>query len=214
MAIARLATGPGQNIELGCGFGAFREAASGTIHSDVAPTPWADVVIDAEDLPVEDGSVRNLVMFDVLHHLPHPLRFFAEAERVLAPGGRIVAVEPYCSLISRAAYRHLHREGADMGVDPFAGDAQSSEDPLDANNALPTLFFWRYLEKFASSFPHLSVGERSRFAFFAYPLSGGLEGYRLAPDGVVGGLARFEPRVQPLASCFAFRCLVAVERAA
>ncbi|MGH2953096.1 MAG: class I SAM-dependent methyltransferase [Solirubrobacterales bacterium] len=212
MIVARMAEPPGDSIELGCGIGTFKELCPQVVATDVAPTPWADRVADAERLPVADASVANLVMTDVLHHLPSPALLFDEAERVLRLGGRLVAVEPYCSLLSGFAYRRFHREGADPGVDPFAEAPQSSADPLDANNALPTLIFWRHLQRFRERWPALVPVERRRFAYLAYPLSGGFEGRRLAPDLVVGALRRIEPALAPLAPLAAFRCLVVLER--
>jgi SAM-dependent methyltransferase len=212
MIVERLADVPGETIELGSGFGAFGEHHPAAVATDVVATPWAARTVDAEALPFEDGSVANLVMTDVIHHLPHPARLFAEAERVLRPGGRLIAVEPYCSPISGFAYRRFHREGADTDVDPFADQPLSSTDPLDANNALATLIFWRGLERFRALWPGLLVAERRRFSVLAYPLSGGLEGRRLAPDLVVHGLARIEPLLAPLAPLAAFRCLIVLER--
>jgi SAM-dependent methyltransferase len=212
MIVERLASVPGETVELGAGFGAFPEHHPAAVATDILPTPWTQRTVDAESLPFEDRSVANLVMTDVIHHLPHPPRLFAEAERALRPGGRLIAVEPYCSPISGFAYRHFHCEGADPDVDPFAERPLSGPDPLDANNALVTLIFWRGLERFRALWPELRVAERRRFALLAYPLSGGLEGRRLAPDLVVRGLARIEPLLAPLAPLAAFRCLIVLER--
>jgi SAM-dependent methyltransferase len=211
LIVDRLAPPPGDAVELGCGIGSFKEFHPAVIATDVAPTPWADRIADATRLEFDDGSLANLVMTDVIHHLQSPSRLFAEAERVLRPGGRLIAVEPYCSPISGLAYRRLHREGADPGVDPFA-ERQSSDDPLAANNALPTLLFWRHLDRFRALHPLLRVAERRRFALLAYPLSGGFEGRRLAPDRAIGGLRRLEPKLSALAGLGAFRCLIVLER--
>ena len=43
-----------------------------TVATDVFETPWADRVADAERLPFDDGEVANVVMVDVLHHIPQP----------------------------------------------------------------------------------------------------------------------------------------------
>jgi SAM-dependent methyltransferase len=212
MIVDRLAAVTGETIELGSGFGAFAEHHPAAIATDVVPTPWAERAVDAEALPFDDGSVANLVMTDVIHHLPHPPRLFGEAERVLRTGGRLIAVEPYCSQVSGFAYRHFHREGADPDVDPLADAALSSTDPLDANNAVVSLIFWRGLERFRELWPRLRVAERRRFSVLASPVSGGLEGRRLAPDLVVRGLARLEPLLAPLAPLAAFRCLIVLER--
>ena len=73
------------------------------VTTDVEPTPWADHVVDAERLPYGDGSLANLVLIDVFHHLADPAGFLDEASRTLAPGGRVVILDPYCSPVSTLA---------------------------------------------------------------------------------------------------------------
>ncbi len=50
----------------------------------------ADVrVADAEMLPFSDGSFDIVYSWAVLHHTPNPARALAEAQRVLAPNGKL-----------------------------------------------------------------------------------------------------------------------------
>src|SRR4051812_20628746 len=76
---------PGHTVEIGGGSGNLKESWPDTVTTDLVPAPWLDVAADAEALPFAAASVANVVGVDVLHHLPHPRRFFQEAERVLAP---------------------------------------------------------------------------------------------------------------------------------
>jgi len=73
--------------------------------------------VSAEAMPYADASLGALVLFDVLHHVPAPRRFFAEATRVLRPGGRVVLCEPYIGPLSYPVYKLAHEEPVDMGVD-------------------------------------------------------------------------------------------------
>src|SRR5262245_64656838 len=65
---------PGPILELGGGSGNFRTFAPQTTATDIVAAPWLDVVCDAQRLPFKAGSFGNVVMFDVLHHIEHPLR--------------------------------------------------------------------------------------------------------------------------------------------
>jgi hypothetical protein len=129
---------------------------------------------------------------------------------VLAPGGRLVALEPFCSPLSKVAYARLHEEHLDASVDPFAG-AQSGGDPWDANIALPTLLFWRDLDRLRQELPGLELVGRERLAWLVYPLSGGFSGRPLLTPRIGAALRRVEA-VLPFERLAAFRCLVTLER--
>jgi SAM-dependent methyltransferase len=212
MVTAQLAAVDGPTVELGAGIGSFKEYHPSVVATDIEATPWADEVMNAEALPYADSSVANLVLVDTLHHLPRPGRFLAEAQRVLMDGGRVVMLEPYASTLSTIALRLGHHEDIDTRVDPFGDVPHSSDRPLDANNALPTLIFWRHADRFASLFPKLRLVHRGRFAFLAYPLSGGFAQRRLAPDPVIRALQRLDRLLTPVGRIAAFRCLVVLEK--
>jgi len=208
----RLARVDGPTVELGGGLGTLRDVVPEVVVTDVEPTPWASEVVDAERLPYGNGTVANLVLFDVFHHLPHPSRFLGEAVRALRPGGRVVLIEPYCSPVSTFAYRHFHHEPVDLTVDPFAESAQSTEDAMDSNSALPTLAFFRRRDELERRWPQLRVVEARRLSFVAYPLSGGFSRPPLVPRVAWPLLRLLERLLPPLAPLAAFRCFVVLER--
>jgi SAM-dependent methyltransferase len=211
--VARLSDVPGPTIELGSGAGGFAEYFPRVVATDIAASPWTDEVVDAERLPYGDGTVANLVMVDVLHHLSRPAAFLAEAERVLAAGGRTVLLEPYCSPASTIAYRRFHHEDLDLTVDPLDDQAHSGDDPFDANGALPTLLFWRHADAVAAHFPGLTITERRRLGWLAYPLSGGFTRKPFVGFRTGRALMRMERVLGRLLDpLLAFRCLVVLER--
>ena len=159
--------------------------------------------MDAERLPYADGSLANLVLIDVFHHLADPAGFLDEARRTLAPGGRVVILDPYCSPVSTLAYRAFHPERTDLSAPAFAPEAEIAADPLASNQARATLVFFRHAE-LRRGWPDLRVVERRRLALVAYPLSGGFFG-RLAPGAAYRPLAAAERVLAPLAPLLAFR---------
>jgi SAM-dependent methyltransferase len=182
------------------------------VTTDVEATPWTGRVADAANLPFEDGEVANLVLIDVFHHLARPSRFFDEAVRVLAPGGRVVVLDPYCSAVSTRLYRRYHHERTDLGAEPFADDAGIEGAPLASNQARATLAFFHGSAELAARWPLLTLIERRRLALLAYPLSGGFSRRPLVPDGVGRALSRAEGALGWAAPLLAFRCLVVLER--
>jgi SAM-dependent methyltransferase len=58
--------------------------------------PWLPFLrADALSLPFEDGAVDAVVMLDIVEHIDDPTAVFAEARRVLRPGGSLVVSVPH-----------------------------------------------------------------------------------------------------------------------
>jgi SAM-dependent methyltransferase len=210
---SRLSHVEGPTVELGSGIGRFKEVVPDVTLTDVEATPWSHAVVDAENLPYETGSIANLVLFDVFHHLASPRRFFDEARRVLVRGGRIVIFDPYCSPLSTRAYKAFHHERTDLGGQAFDDDPEVAVAPFASNMARATLVFFRGEDEFARRWPDLTIVERRKLSLLLYPLSGGFSGRQLVAPALVRPLELFEQLARPLlASIAGFRCLVVLER--
>jgi SAM-dependent methyltransferase len=93
--------GPRRILDIGCGEGALRAAlpaplAARTVGLDASATmlgahPPPVVRADATALPFVAGAFDAAVAVNVLDHLPEPTVAVAEAHRVLAAGGVLVA---------------------------------------------------------------------------------------------------------------------------
>lgn len=210
--VNRLSDVNGPTIELGSGIGKFKHFRSNAVTTDVEPTRWADAVVDAEQLPYADGTIANVVLLDVFHHLADPARFLDEAVRVLKPGGRVVLVDPYCSSLSTPVYRRFHHERTDLSAPPFEHDAQTGVAPLESNQARATLVFFKHRREYARRWPTLPLVGTERFALLVYPLTGGFTRPALLPDWLYMPLTLAERALQPAAPLLAFRCLVVLER--
>jgi SAM-dependent methyltransferase len=199
-------------VELGSGPGFGRDFVPGMLLTDLVAAPWHDRQVDAQSLPFEDGSLGALVLFDVLHHLPAPARFFAEATRVLRPGGRVVLCEPYVSPLSYPVYRFFHEEDLVMKVDPWH-EADAGRDPFDSNQAIPTLLFARGARSLIARFPAFRLLHFERLAGPSYPASGGFSRPPLLPLPLWRGLLALEDHLPAAAfRLLAFRLLAVLER--
>lgn len=207
---------PGVDIELGAGQGCYKQFRPQTRACDVVPCPWLDFAADASQLPIAPGTAANIIMIDVLHHLSQPAGFFEDAAKTLAPGGRLIMVEPFVSAFSWPVYRFIHQECMDTGVQPLAsGNGQCllpDDDPWSGNNAIPKLIFWRHYDLFRRRFPTLRIIVRRPFAILMYPLTGGFESRSLLPRWSAPVVRAVERLLQPLARWLAFRCLIVLER--
>ncbi len=213
---AARSTVPGADVEVGAGHGSFAEFRPGTVSCDIVPCPWLSCSADATRLPFADESLANIIMIDVLHHVARPIAFLKQTARVLAPGGRLILLEPYVSPVSSIAWRYFHDEHIDTHIDPLkeratAADAPE-EDPWEANIAIPTLVFWRHLSTFRKRFPELRVIRRQRLDMIVMPLSGGFERRRLIPLFLIPVARALERVLAPLAPWLAFRCFLLIEK--
>jgi SAM-dependent methyltransferase len=204
-------------IEIGSGPGFVREFIPEMELTDVVQAPWHARQLSAEALALDDSSVGALVLFDVLHHVASPAAFFAEASRVLRPGGRIVLCEPYISPVSHWVYRRFHPEPVDMSADPWDATAQAvdpAKDPFASNQAIPTLIFSRDQgSAFARLFPRLGVVRVERLAGLAYPASGGFSHAPFLPGPLWRSLFALENLLPEIVfRGLGFRMIVVVER--
>jgi len=174
------------------------------------------VACDAHQLPFQANSFGGIILLDVVHHLVRPMKFFAEAVRVLKPGGRLVMIEPGMSPIAYPFYRYIHQEPAEMNVDPFEEPPSDfRRSPWDSNQDIPTLLFdnERNRAEVLRRFPMFSIREIDWFSLFAYPLSGGFKRWSLVPDAAVDPIIKLEDALpRAIRRFFGFRLIVTLEK--
>jgi SAM-dependent methyltransferase len=211
-ALPPAAVGP--RVEIGSGPGFARQFIPDLELTDLVRAPWHNREVSAEALPYGDASLGAIVLFDVLHHLPSPRKFFAEVLRVLRPGARLVMCEPYVSPVSYPVYKLFHDEPLALRVDPLADQiGTDARDPFDSNQAIPTLLFGRARAAFESAFPTLAIRAVEYFAGLSYPASGGFSRWPILPMTFWSALHRWEARLPAaLQRWAAFRMLVVIER--
>jgi SAM-dependent methyltransferase len=203
----------GKSVELGCGCGALSQHLD-LVKTDIYKHDWVDEVVDACDMSYDDGECANLVAVDVLHHLPEPTRFFDEANRVLAKGGRLILLEPYISFFSYFIYRFLHHEPLDLKACPFEETRLIDEGSGEVCNiAIPTLMFVRSEEEFSARWPELNLISLDFSDFLVYPMTGGFSHRSLLPARWMGKLMRMEDKLLQVSGRFlGIRMLVVMQK--
>lgn len=63
-----------------------------------------DIVCDITKIPEPDGSFDAVISFEVLEHVPDPVKVIQELSRLVRNGGRLLLSAPFCSLTHFAPY--------------------------------------------------------------------------------------------------------------
>lgn len=171
-------------LELGSGAGFLRDRVPGLIATDLWPLAGIDVVADARRLPLGDGSLRAIVMTNVLHHIPDVRSFLSQAARCVVEGGALAMVEPWITGWSRLVYTRLHHE-------PFEPEATDwtfpRTGPLSgANGALPWIVFERDRPRFERDYPMWRIEVTRPIMPLRYLVSGGVSSRPMMPAWTTG----------------------------
>lgn len=193
-AIAEAAPG-GIVLEVGAGGGFYRDLRPRVVSLDVRPGADVDLLGSALEIPLTAGSTSAVLLLNVLHHLPDPVAFFRECQRILKPGGRVCMIEPYAGPLSRRLIRRLHHEP----WDEEAGWTLPAGGPLTgANMALPTIIFQRDRARYDAEFPNLPVVRLRHHTIMLYAISGGVSMRSLVPGSLFGPLLACERALAPV----------------
>jgi SAM-dependent methyltransferase len=208
-------------LEIGAGMGTFAAHARGRrpdlrwIATELAVTGWNDVVADALRLPLRDETVDAVVGVDVLHHLARPRWLFAEAARVLRPGGRLALVEPWVTPLSFLVYRFFHQESCSFSDPwkPFAATGDITKAAFDGNAAVLPLVVRR-----TATDDWMNMGflppRVELVNGFAYLLTLGFRTTSLLPARAASAAIRLDHWLRALAPLFALRASAVWMRAA
>ena len=169
--IAEMDTLPdGMKIELGAGGGFLKQVAPSIISTDSIPFPTNDLTFSPLSMPFNSESVSGIFMIDTFCQMADTHAFLIEAQRVLKPGGKIIMVEPACSIWGRVANRWLcqksfNRSGA------WSNTLSSGYERV--NCAMTWIVFERDLSRFEGEFPSLSIQSIDYHTPLRYFLGGG-----------------------------------------
>ena len=122
-------------LDLGCGFGEFAEALEETtfdVGLDIserdleiarASNLYSELYLgDARKLPFDDNTFGSIISVSVIEHVTEVDKVFAEAHRVLRPGGKLLITVETDEVDGHGIYRPLLQKMGLKGMSDFLND--------------------------------------------------------------------------------------------
>jgi SAM-dependent methyltransferase len=208
-----LAPVPGLIVELGSGIGAAKAFIPQCITTDIFSNPWIDRRENAYSLSFRTGSVSNLFLLDVFHHLQFPGTALAEFWRVLADGGRLILLEPGMGVLGKFIYGLFHHEPLGLRR-PISWSAPAGFDPENAvyyaaqGNATRVFLHQEFPDELA---PWRTI-RVYKLPDFAYVASGGFSKPQLYPEAILPLIRKIEKVFARWPRFSTTRLLIVVEK--
>jgi len=203
----------GKIAELGSGIGNIQDYIPDCIRTDLFPAEWIDQIENAYSLSFEDGSLSDLIMIDVFHHLRYPGAALKEFHRVLAGGGKAIILDPCISLLGRLVYGPLHDEPIkfDEEIHWLPPDDWSPEeiDYYAAQGNATRVFLGGRFKDELGTWQSIHV---IRLSAIAYVASGGYSRPQFYPDSAYPFIKKIENLLDNFPALFATRMLVVLEK--
>ena len=70
--------------------------------------------IDAQNTGFNKESFNYVIASNMIHHIPYPIKFFREVNRILKKNGKLIIFESYCSVFFQLATIIMKHEGFDF----------------------------------------------------------------------------------------------------
>ena len=135
-----------QGIEVGSGAGFSKDFIKNKNFklTDLGEDPHLDFKnIDAQNTGFDKDSLDFVIASNMIHHIPYPIKFFKEVNRILKKEGKLIIFESYCSLFFQLATIIMRHEGFDFTLNVWdEKNPKSDEDNAwHGNIAVPHLIF-------------------------------------------------------------------------
>jgi len=134
----------GLEVGSGAGFAKFFIKNKNFKMSDLSKDNHLDFKsVDAQATSFKDGSFDYVIASNMIHHIPYPVKFFNEMNRILKKDGKLIIFESYCSIIFQLATILMKHEGYDFTLDVWDEKNPKSDenDAWAGNIAIPHLIF-------------------------------------------------------------------------
>ena len=99
--------------------------------------------IDAQNTGFKTDGLDFVIASNMIHHIPYPIKFFKEINRILKNGGRLIIFESYCSIFFQLATMIMKHEGFDFTLNVWDEEEPKSDEKnaWHGNIAVPHLIF-------------------------------------------------------------------------
>ena len=99
--------------------------------------------VDAQSTNFENESFDYVISSNMIHHIPYPVKYLREMNRILKKNGKLIIFESYCSIFLQLATIIMKHEGFDFTKNVWdENDPKSDEQNAWAGNiAVPNLLF-------------------------------------------------------------------------
>jgi len=203
----------GKIVELGSGLGNIHEVIPNCLRTDLFPNPWIDQVENAYQLSFTEGTVSDLILTDVFHHLKYPGTALREFRRVLHEGGRVIMLEPGMSALGFLVYGAFHEEPIAMmkEIEWEAPEGWSPEkiDYYAAQGNASRIFVGKGFRDQLTGWKNM---EAQRLSAIAYAASGGFSKPQLYPTSALPLMRKLEKLLDRFPLLFTTRLLVVLEK--
>jgi len=96
-------------LEIGSGTSPLKQFLPNVVTSDVLELDYLDLVFDCHEIDkldaIKDNSLDVITVTNVLHHLKSPIAFLNCAASKLKSGSKLIATEPFFSLLSTPIFK-------------------------------------------------------------------------------------------------------------
>ncbi len=196
-----------KELEIGCGVTPMKDNYPNIISSDIEKSPYADLVIDAVNLPFEVKSIRTIYAVNCFHHISDKRKFLEESFRVLQDYGKLIILEPSFSLFSLIVYPFLFKNEI---YNIFSSISQlKTIDPMKgANQAASFICFKKYPKIFLKGCGLKIQKIEHCTNSFAYIFSGGINFKELLPFKIIKRMMN----IKFLSSFFSLHWIIVLEK--
>ena len=134
----------GLEVGSGAGFTKFYIKSQNLKLSDLSHDQHLDFKnIDAQATGFKDSSFDYVIASNMIHHIPYPVKFFREMNRILKKNGKLIIFESYCSIVFQIATILMKHEGYDFTLNVWdeKNPKRDANDAWAGNIAVPHLIF-------------------------------------------------------------------------